>query len=171
MNTIYKLPETGKTVTLHTHFVVREDEQSLYGFYDLQERILFRALIKINGVGPKLALTILSSIEPQLFNQCVSNHDIGALTKIPGVGKKTAERLVVEMADRLPNLLTINTSEITSMPQTDSTHQDTTMQDAISALLALGYKLQQASHAITAIYQPEHNTAELIRQALRRITE
>src|SRR5690606_22350349 len=101
MTTLYKLPEMGQPVVLHTHFVVREDAQLLYGFFDWAERELFRLLIKVNGVGPKMALAILSGIEGSEFVRCVQDHDINTLVRIPGVGKKTAERLLVEMQDRL----------------------------------------------------------------------
>jgi len=169
MNTIYQLPDNNQPVTLHTHFVVREGEQSLYGFYEIQERTLFRILIKVNGVGPKLALTILSSIAPQTFIQCVRHQDIATLIKLPGVGKKTAERLVIEMRDRLPNLTATDTHTSNQHPSHHEHDQDNTSEDAISALISLGYKPQQASSAISQVYQAEHNSAELIRLALRQM--
>jgi len=101
MNTFYKLPEVGAELGLHTHFVVREDAQLLYGFADQQEKQLFRSLIKVNGVGPKMALGILSGISAEAFIRTVHNEDTTALVRVPGVGKKTAERLIVEMKDRL----------------------------------------------------------------------
>src|SRR5210317_1798696 len=104
MNTFYKLPEVGTFVTLYTHFVVREDAQLLYGFADRRERSLFRQLIKVNGVGPKLALTILSGISADEFVRCVHAEDTAALVRLPGVGKKTAERLIVEVKDKLDKL-------------------------------------------------------------------
>jgi len=104
MNTFYKLPDVGTFVTLYTHFVVREDAQLLYGFADKNERTLFRTLIKVNGVGPKLALTILSGISVQEFIRTVQHEDSTALVRLPGVGKKTAERLIIEMKDKLDRL-------------------------------------------------------------------
>src|SRR5688572_2521067 len=101
MSTFYKLPEIGKEITLLTHFVVREDAHHLYGFYSQEERLLFRTLLKVNGVGPRLSLTILSSIDPDEFARCVVSNDTASLVRVPGVGKKTAERLIIEMRDKL----------------------------------------------------------------------
>lgn len=172
MNTVYKLPAVEQSVTLHTHFIVREDAQLLYGFYDLQERALFRTLIKVNGVGPKLALTILSSIDPDSFAHCVYNQDTASLVKLPGVGKKTAERLVIEMRDRLADQTSIDvpiTAGNSNTPIVSSA--DSAVQDAIKALVALGYKPQQAIRALDGIDSDGRNSAELIREALRSITE
>lgn len=171
MNTLYKLPEHQELVTLHTHLVVREDAHILYGFLDQGERGLFRALLKANGVGPKLALTILSSLEPARFVQCVNSQDITTLVKVPGIGKKTAERLVVEMRDRLQNWLdkegihfgvmgVVNNHLIPSEPN---------MADAMSGLVALGYKLQEAQRALANVDASNVSSAELIRQALRQL--
>src|SRR6188508_2465507 len=101
MSTFYQLPEAGNEVRLYTHFVVREDAHHLYGFYTSEERHLFRTLLKVNGVGPRLALTILSSIAPPEFVHSILNNDTVTLVRLPGVGKKTAERLVIEMRDKL----------------------------------------------------------------------
>src|SRR3989338_11196472 len=101
MSTFYQLPDVGQTVTLLTHFVVREDAHHLYAFYTRDERLLFRALLKVNGIGPRLALTILSSTTPDQFVHLVLNHDTDSLVRLPGIGKKTAERLVIEMKDKL----------------------------------------------------------------------
>src|SRR5580704_18997800 len=101
MSTFYQLPEVGQEVSLFTHFVVREDAHHLYGFYTRDERLLFRTLLKVNGVGPRLSLTILSSTAPEEFVRCVLNNDTLSLVRLPGVGKKTAERLVIEMRDKL----------------------------------------------------------------------
>jgi Holliday junction DNA helicase RuvA len=174
MNTFYKLPEVGAEVSLHTHFVVREDAQLLYGFADQQEKLLFRSLIKVNGVGPKLALSILSGISANDFIRSVHNEDTTALVRVPGVGKKTAERLIVEMKDRLsqlqlPTLTELelssgNPSETVLAPAAD--HRT----EAESALIALGYKPQQATRAIEQAIQAlgENAVTEtLIRHALR----
>jgi len=104
MTVFYELAEAGDSVQLYTHLVVREDAQLLYGFANRYERELFRALIKVNGVGPKMALAILSGIEAGRLAQCIEQQDVSALVKVPGVGKKTAERLVIEMSDRLAKL-------------------------------------------------------------------
>lgn len=174
MNTFYRLPEVGAEVSLHTHFVVREDAQLLYGFADQQEKLLFRSLIKVNGVGPKLALSILSGISAADFIRTVHNEDTTALVRVPGVGKKTAERLIVEMKDRLSQLQlpTLTELELSSGNQTAVAMPATVdfRAEAESALIALGYKPQQATKAIEQAVQAlgeEANTEALIRHSLR----
>ena len=168
MTTIYQLPEIGKPVTLHTHFVVREDAQLLYGFADLRERSLFRTLIKVNGVGPKLALTILSGIESDDFVRCVRDGDTVSLVRLPGVGKKTAERLLVEMKDRLKDW-SIDGAAISDNNSSTVSSNDM-MVEAESALIALGYKPQQASKAIAAVNNASMDSSEaLIRMALKNM--
>lgn len=165
MQTFYQLPSVGSEVTLHTHFVVREDAQQLYGFHAQSERALFRELLKVNGVGPKLALTILSSIAPDDFIQCIHSQNAGALVKLPGVGKKTAERLIIEMRDRLADSDT--TISINSTVMIKTSHE----QDAISALISLGYKPAEASRVIQNVYADNLTSEELIRLALKRMSE
>ena len=169
MTTIYQLPEPGQTVTLHTHFVVREDAQLLYGFGSQDERSLFRTLIKVNGVGPKLALTILSGIDSNEFVRCVRDNDTASLTKLPGVGKKTAERLLVEMKDRLKDWHV--EGAVTELPgNTAPASSSSIIAEAESALVALGYKPQQASRAISQVNNDSISSSEeLIRQALRNM--
>lgn len=152
MTTIFLLPAVGSEVFLYTHFVVREDAQLLYGFYTERERLLFRELIKISGVGPKLALAILSGMDVANFMQCIHDREIGRLVKIPGVGKKTAERLLIEMQDK-------NFSDIVLV----NNHQ----KDAISALIALGYKPQDAQNMINKIAVADADSETLIRMALQ----
>ncbi len=168
MTTFYKLPEVGEEVILSTHFVVRDDAQLLYAFADRSERQLFRTLIRVNGVGPKLALAILSGMEAEMFARCVHEQDTSMLTRLPGVGKKTAERLIVEMKDRLdewqPALMPLETVAV-SQPVKSKQHDP--VQDAISALVALGYRPQEASKAISSVQDDSLNTDELIRQALK----
>lgn len=168
MSTFYKLPEIGQSLTLLTHFVVREDAQLLFGFATSEERTLFRTLLKVNGVGPRLALTILSSIEPNDFVRCVTSHDTDSLVRLPGIGKKTAERLVIEMRDKLstwqPNL-----SNETSQTNKMQNKQTQTFQDAISALISLGYKPQEASRAVAKIDDGNLSSEEIIRRALREM--
>ncbi len=171
LSTFYQLPEVGHEVVLHTHFVVREDAQLLYGFFHQQERSLFRALIKVNGVGPKLALTILSGIETDDFVRCVHENDSASLVRLPGVGKKTAERLIVEMRDRLKDWQ-VNTgfSDISAFikPLAQGAAPIDHVKDAESALVALGYKPQEASKAISAVLDESFsNSEELIRAALK----
>ena len=169
MSTFYRLPELGQEVTLITHFVVREDAQLLYGFSDKSERQLFRSLIRVNGVGPKLALAILSGMEAEMFTRCVHEQDATMLTRIPGVGKKTAERLIVEMKDRLnewqPALAALEQAATSKTPTTNARHDP--VQDAVSALIALGYRPQDASKAIAGVEAEGLSTDQLIRLALR----
>ena len=166
MTTIYQLPEVGVSVTLHTQMVVREDAQLLYGFMHTRDRSLFRMLVKVNGVGPKLALTILSGIEIDDFVQSVRNDDTATLVRLPGVGKKTAERLLVEMKDRLKDWQIDGQGSVTHQPNTSNS----ILGEAESALVALGYKPQEASKAIAAVNDDSINTSEaLIRLALKNM--
>ena len=171
MSTFYRLPELGQEVTLITHFVVREDAQLLYGFSDKSERQLFRSLIRVNGVGPKLALAILSGMEAEMFARCVHEQDATMLTRIPGVGKKTAERLIVEMKDRLnewqPALAALEQAATSKAPGPGTNARHDPVQDAVSALIALGYRPQDASKAIAGVEAEGLNTDQLIRLALR----
>ncbi|MBN5318531.1 Holliday junction branch migration protein RuvA [Serratia marcescens] len=170
MTCFYELPELGQEAIVFTHFVVREDAQLLYGFNDKQERALFRELIKVNGVGPKLALAILSGMSAQQFVSAVEREEITALVKLPGVGKKTAERLVVEMKDRFKGLngdLFNNSSEISLPSATDKAPDVDAEAEAVSALVALGYKPQEASRMVSKIVKPGADCETLIRDALR----
>ncbi|CAI0734574.1 Holliday junction branch migration protein RuvA [Serratia ficaria] len=169
MTCFYELPELGQEAIVFTHFVVREDAQLLYGFNDKQERALFRELIKVNGVGPKLALAILSGMSAQQFVSAVEREEITALVKLPGVGKKTAERLVVEMKDRFKGLngdLFNNSSEI-ALPAAANAAEVDAEAEAASALVALGYKPQEASRMVSKIAKPGADCETLIRDALR----
>ncbi len=167
MSTFYRLPSLGEVVVLYTHFVVREDAQLLYGFFDKQERLLFRTLIKVNGVGPKLALTILSGIEADDFVRSVHRGDSDALVRLPGVGKKTAERLIIEMKDRLKDWQ-VDGGNITSTPVHDTVvSHNVIIADAESALVALGYKPTEAAKAIAAVKGDIESSEELIRAALK----
>jgi Holliday junction DNA helicase RuvA len=167
MTTFYELPETGKEVTLHTHLAVREDAHVLYGFLREHDRSLFRTLIKVSGVGPKLALAILSGMSANEFAACVQHGDSAALTKLPGVGKKTAERLVVEMKDRFKDwgvaALPGDLAAQVSMPKSDA------VKDAISALVSLGYKPQEASKMVSHVNSEGLSSEEVIRQALKSV--
>lgn len=175
MNTFYRLPETGAQVTLFTHFVVREDAQLLYGFIDKQERSLFRTLIKANGVGPKLAITILSGISTTEFVRCVNDGDTASLIKLPGVGKKTAERLIVEMKDKIKALglesadeFQLSAADGPDMASFEAVSDNRA--EAESALVALGYKPVQATKSIDQAHKSLGAGAsceDLIRVALR----
>jgi holliday junction DNA helicase RuvA len=166
MSTFYHLPECGENIILHTHLVVREDAQLLYGFYSLTERQMFRNLIKISGVGPKLALTILSGMSAEDFSRCIMESDSKSLTRLPGVGKKTAERLVIELKDRLEK------DDSVKLPGVNGTtsnieRQANPVNDAVSALISLGYKAQQASQMIRDLDVEGKSTEEIIRTALQ----
>ena len=162
------LPHVGESVTLHTHLVVREDAHLLYGFFEKRERELFRELIRLNGVGPKLALALMSGLEVDELVRCVQAQDTSALTRIPGVGKKTAERLLVELKDRfkaweaLPGAFALVTNGPNPLEPAASEEAD-----AVSALIALGYKPQEASKAVSAIKDKNLSSADLIRRALK----
>ena len=175
MTCFYQLPATGEPVTLVTHFVVREDAQLLYGFNSLAERSLFRLLIKTQGAGPKLALAILSGMNADEFVWAVNQNDVSRLVKLPGVGKKTAERLVIEMRDRLKDWQGSSTPATDAAPL-DNISGDTIVHpadaraDALSALLALGYKPAHAEKALKAVYQSGESSETLIRSALKQLS-
>jgi len=166
MSTFYQLPNLGEAVTLHTHLVVREDAQLLYGFASLTERSLFRTLIKISGVGPKLALTILSGMNANEFIMCVQDNDAAALVRLPGVGKKTAERLIIELRDKLKGLQIEENSE-DSHHASQSLAVNLPVSDAISALTALGYKPAEATKMVRAIETVDLNAEDIIRLSLQ----
>jgi Holliday junction DNA helicase RuvA len=145
-NVLSASPLVGTELTLYTHFVVREDAQLLFGFCDKNERDLYRTYIRINGVGPKMGLALISSIDPSTLSQAVQNNEVGVLTKVPGVGKKTAERLMVELKSRI-DMLVPQLPTATSLPMA-SFGTRAVYQEAEDALLALGYKGHQAQQAV-----------------------
>ncbi|CDG21466.1 Holliday junction ATP-dependent DNA helicase ruvA [Xenorhabdus poinarii G6] len=171
MTCFYELPEIGQEAILFTQFIVREDAQLLYGFNDKQERALFRELIKVNGVGPKLALAILSGMSAQQFVTAIEQEAIASLVKLPGVGKKTAERLVVEMKDRFKGLngdLFNQSSDMNLPASAKQTHSAADIEaEAAAALVSLGYKLQEASRMVSKVAKPGADCETLIREALR----
>lgn len=173
MSCFYELPEVGQEAIIFTHFVVREDAQLLYGFNKKSERELFREVIKANGVGPKLGLAILSAMTASQFVLSMEQEDITTLVKIPGVGKKTAERLLVEMKDRLKgwgegDLFTpAQDTAASNAPIQNPSSQARAEDEAVSALVALGYKPQQASKVVSQVAQPEMSSETIIREALR----
>ncbi|WWO96505.1 MAG: Holliday junction branch migration protein RuvA [Candidatus Dasytiphilus stammeri] len=176
MTCFYSLPELNVEVILLTHFIVREDVNLLFGFNHQQERTLFRELIKVNGIGPKLALSILSGMSYAQFIAAIKNKQISILEKLQGVGKKTAERLVIEMKDRLTEKYNNFFNDINNhilTPNCDNENNFATHRnvenEAISALISLGYKPQDAKRIINIVYK-EHTYADcetLIREALR----
>lgn len=169
MSTFYQLPDVGQEVKLFTHFVVREDAQHLYGFYTRDERTLFRTLLKVNGVGPRMALTVLSSAAPEEFVRWVLDNDTNSLVRLPGIGKKTAERLIIEMRDKLSDWYKAEVPEGATLIVTDKGKRHQSLQDAIAALIALGYKQQEANRTVSKIDDGHANSEELIRRALREM--
>jgi len=160
--TFFQIETMNAPVSLHIHTLVREDALILYGFLALDERHLFRALIRVNGVGPKLAISILSSIKPDEFVRCIRQENATLLTKLPGIGKKTAERLVVEMKDRLQDadFLSSHTSVDAAPLQSN---------EAVKALEALGYKPQDANKVIQQLDDGQKTCEQLIREALQSL--
>jgi holliday junction DNA helicase RuvA len=161
LSTFFHLPAVGEEVRLLTHLVVREDAHTLYGFATEEERRLFRSLIKVSGVGPKIALALLSGISVTAFAECVQREDIAALTRVPGVGRKTAERLIVEMRDRLAPLPVVAGAQA---PAAAATSPES---EAYGALVALGYRPAEAARLLKAVGPGTHSTEELIRRALQ----
>ncbi|HEU4624204.1 MAG TPA: Holliday junction branch migration protein RuvA [Steroidobacteraceae bacterium] len=162
MSTFFHLPAVGQEVKLLTHFVVREDAQLLYGFATEEERRLFRSLLKVSGIGPKIALALLSGISVEGFIACVQNQDVAALVRVPGIGRKTAERLLVEMRDRL------KPSGDGVEPGAAIVAQGATPEaEAFGALVALGYRPAEATRLLKAAGPGTQTTEELIRRALQ----
>lgn len=169
MSTFYQLPVAGEKIVLHTHLVVRDDAHLLYGFYTESERQLFRSLIRINGVGPKLALTILSGVTADEFTRCIMENDAKALTGLPGVGKKTAERLIVELRDRLGD--DFKTVLPGAVEASLLRREASPVSDAVSALVSLGYKAQDASRMVRAVEAEGLETEAIIRAALQAMAK
>ncbi len=163
MSTFYELPEVGRELTLLTHLVVREDSHALYGFATQEERRLFKSLLKVSGVGARMALGILSGISVEGFIRCVREEDTGTLTKVPGVGKKTADRLIVEMRDRIGEAML---DKGTSPPA--GIGVSTPAGDAFSALVALGYKAQEVARMLKSVDTADKSTEDIIRSVLQQ---
>lgn len=165
MTTFYDLPEQGAAATLFVHMVVREDAQLLFGFSSKQQRDLFRSLIKVSGVGPKVGLAVLSTLSAQELLQCMANEDVAQLCKVPGIGKKTAQLLVLAMKDRLEK-------EFGDVALETGSHKSgapNDQQDAIAALVSLGYKNADASRVIKSLPN-DLSSEEMIRQSLRTLS-
>jgi Holliday junction DNA helicase RuvA len=161
MSTFYRLPDVGRELLLLTHLVVREDAHLLYGFFTEGERGLFRNLLKISNVGPKIGLGVLSGMSVEGFYECIRNKDLVSLTKIPGVGRKTAERLLIEMADRLPEAVEPERAAIPVRSMAEG--------EASGALLALGYKPSEVIKMLKDLDGEQLGTEGMIREALRRV--
>jgi Holliday junction DNA helicase RuvA len=162
MSTFYGLPATGENVALFTHLVVRDDAHVLFGFGSEAERRLFRALLKVSGVGPKIALGILSGASVEDFLRIVEAEDVAMLTRLPGIGRKTAERVIMEMRDNVQKLSSASPSGAVR-----SEAAPTAQSEAFSALLALGYKPAEITRLLKSVDEPELSTTELIRRALK----
>ena len=175
MSTFYQLPEIGVPVKLITHLVVREDAHILYGFYSKQERTLFRQLIRVSSIGPRSAISILSALDYAQFLHAIACKDLSALTRVPGIGKKTAERLLLEMQDKLRKEITAWEAGNTNPGQRHTTaqhHKNHPLEEATQALLALGYKSHEAEQALRGLEDHCKQSAsvqELIRLALQNM--
>ena len=161
MSTFYRLPDSGQPLSLVTHLVVREDAHLLFGFFTEAERALFRTLLKIASVGPRTALGVLSGMSVQGFYQCIRDKDLASLMKIPGVGQKTADRLLLEMKDRLPESLGTDAATVPGRSQAEG--------EAHGALLALGYKPGEVVKMLKDLDGVRLSTEEMIREALKRV--
>jgi Holliday junction DNA helicase RuvA len=166
MTTFYDLPDVGAEVMLFTHLAVREDAHTLYGFAKRTDRDLFRNLLKVNGVGARLALAILSGMETRVFITCVQTGDAGALVQLPGIGKKTAERLIIELRDRLQL-----PAEAVPTAASAPARLATPVEDAVSALVGLGYKPQDASRMVRSLETTNLSSEEIIRGALQAVVQ
>jgi Holliday junction DNA helicase RuvA len=167
MSTFYGLPSVGADVSLHTHLVVREDAHVLFGFGSERERSLFRELIKVSGVGPRIALGILSGASVDEFYRCVETEDAASLTRIPGIGRKTAERLIIEMRDRLKALAQGPAFEVKGARAGPAERAATPQAEAFSALVALGYRPPEVTRLLQKVDPSVTTTEDLIRHALR----
>ncbi|WP_456445222.1 Holliday junction branch migration protein RuvA [Thiolapillus sp.] len=165
MSTFYDLPEGDQEVVLYTHMMVRDDAHSLFGFIRESDRALFRSLLKVNGVGGKMALAILSGMSTDEFSLYVQSGDVKALCRLPGVGKKTAERLIIEMRDRLDKSVTGAAAALATAGATPG--GASADGDAVSALVALGYKAPEATRMVAAVFDPDMDTETVIRLALQ----
>jgi len=164
LTTFYKLPAVGAEISLYTHLVVREDAHALYGFAAEDERALFRSLIRVTGIGARLALLILSGMSVEAFTRCMQSGDTASLTRLPGIGKKTAERLLVEMRDRIDSLGLAAPALTAAGPRLVMASP---LDDAISALVSLGYRLPDAARMVNALDTTDLSSEEIIRRALQ----
>ncbi len=162
--------QKGQKVTLWTHLVVREDAQQLYGFIDAQEKIIFRTLLKVNGVGPKMALGILSTLSVDMLIHTVEHGDVKTLVKVPGVGAKTAERLMIELRDRFKAFSSTTSSNNSTSPQIQFTG-NSAVAEAEAALQSLGYKPLEAQKLIQAVKADFTEASDIIRAALKSLNK
>ena len=167
VSTLAACPSIGEEITLHTHLIVREDAHVLCGFISEQERQLFRHLIKVNSVGAKLALGILSGMSAEGFVRCVQEKNTAALTKLPGVGKKTAERLIIEMRDRLQDMNIRPSLSLEQSGTVASSGDQRALDDALSGLISLGYKPQEATRLLQHVDLSGLSSEAMIKSALK----
>jgi len=165
MSTFLDLPDLGSELFLHTHLLVREDAQILFGFATEEERALFRTLLKVNRVGAKMALGVLSAMTANAFRRCVEYEDAATLSKVPGIGKKTAERLIMEMRDKVGNVGT------PSLPGQKVAVDASPKSEATDALVALGYKVNEVNKLLATLDIEDHSAEDIIRQALRQVAQ
>lgn len=165
MSTFYKLPEVGERTTVLTHFIVREDAQSLYAFLSEYDRRLFRELLRVSGIGAKIALAVLSSMDAGTFKECILNKDVDFITRVPGIGTKTAERLIVEMKNRFEDAFWRQLEAADPDAATNDNERHTA--EAVQALITLGYKASDAKRLVKAVSTEQTDTEEIIRQALK----
>ena len=171
MSTFYTLPDEHNEIALYVHLIVREDAQLLYGFSDQGQRQLFRSLLKVNGVGARVALAILSTFSPREFINCIHLEDAVTLTRVPGIGNKTAERIIIDMRDRIDAQEYAQEYDAVSGAATEHLEvPDNPAQDAIGALIALGYKSAEANRAVNAVKEQNQQRDDLIRNALQYLT-
>ncbi len=167
MSTFYELPECGESVLLHTHLMIRDDAHTLYAFKQVRDRSLFRNLLKVNGVGAKMALAILSGMDANAFAQCIHHGDVDSLVRIPGVGKKTAERLILDMRDRLDKDVSLQVAGNGANGNSVNVYVQDPITDAVSALVSLGYKPNEASRMVSSVNTQNQNSENIIRLALK----
>lgn len=170
VNLLSQLPQVGNSIKLHTSFVIRENFQALYGFLSQSERLLFDTLINLNGVGPKLALSVIGHLPLESLREAVTRKDLTTVSRVPGIGKKMAERMVIELRDKLPALFSKEESQERSKGRLDSSSFQL-CQDATSALMNLGYSQPKAQKALEVVLegQPSLNLPNLIKEALKVI--
>lgn len=165
----FDLPAAGEPVVLFTHMIVREDAQLLYGFQSLAQRAMFRELIKVNGVGAKMGVAILSGLSAEEFSDCITHQDVATLTRLPGIGKKTAERLIVEMQDRLGRLTSDNTTTADTGAAVPQGTPGNNRGQAVAALEALGFKGAEARRMVKDV--EGESVEDLIREALKKVSK
>ncbi len=171
MSTFYALPAPGDKLCLFTHLAIREDAHVLYGFSSESERALFRSLLRISGVGAKMALAILSGMTAEDFARCVQSNDTAALVRLPGIGKKTAERLIIEMRDRIERLQLPMAADISGIPPSSASPAENPLNDALDALVALGYRPADAGKMVRGVPTEGLSSEEIIRVALKSMAE